>query len=413
MAIARTDPLFEPEVVEQPHAYYADLRQFDPVHRIQGTDAYLVARLDLIREVIANPQIYSSQSSEFLCLGEANQPHLRSPASVPSGLEGMEAVLATADPPDHGRQRKVLSHLFSAAAIGAREEEFRQLIDSTLEPYLRDGQVDWMRSIAEPLPVVMLTRLLGLSDDTAPVLKEQGYASVELIGGFVPETAREELLRKMTELGPAIDAYVAARSSDHPDQTTVIGACAQAVTDGRLSEVEVFVILGILLAAGGESTTSLLGTGARILAEQPDLQHCLRVQPNLIPAFVEEACRIDPPFRGHYRRVIADTVLGGIQLETGSRLVLLWPAANRDPEAFAEPENVDVHRTNPRQHVGFGWGIHLCLGAPLARMEAKVTFERLLARTSSFSIDVASEGLHHHKSLMVRRLIALPLTLRP
>jgi len=413
MATARTDRLFEPEVVEQPHTYYAHLRQFDPVHPIDGTNAFLVARLDLIREVIANPQIYSSQSSEFLCLGEANQPYLRSPASVPSGLEGMDAVLATADPPDHGRQRKVLSHLFSAAAIGAREEEFRRLVDSTLDPYLRDGQVDWMRSIAEPLPVVMLTRLLGLSDDTAPALKDQGYASVELIGGFVPETAREELLRKMTELGPAIDAYVGARSSDHPDQTTVIGACAQAVTDGRLSEVEVFVILGILLAAGGESTTSLLGTGARILAEKPDLQDRLRAQPDLISAFVEEACRIDPPFRGHYRRVVADTVLGGIQLETGSRLILLWPAANRDPEAFADPENIDVHRTNPRQHVGFGWGIHLCLGAPLARMEAKVTFERLLARTSSFSIDVASESLHHHKSLMVRRLVALPLTLRP
>jgi cytochrome P450 len=325
----------------------------------------------------------------------------------------MEAVLATADPPDHGRQRKVLSHLFSAAAVSVREAEFRRLIDSTLDPYLLVGKVDWMRAVAEPLPVVMLTRLLGLADDAAPALKEQGYASVELINGFVPETVREELQRKMTELGPVIDAYVAARASDHPDQSTVIGACARAVTDGWLTEVEAFVILGILLAAGGESTTSLLGTGVRILAERSDLQDLLRAQPELIPAFVEEACRIDPPFRGHYRRVLADTTLGGVQLEAGSRLVLIWPAANRDPEAYEDPEEIDVHRTNPRQHVGFGWGIHLCLGAPLARMEAKVTLERLLARTSSFSIDVAPEGLHYHKSLMVRRLVELPLSLRP
>jgi len=413
MATARTDPLFDPETVEQPHPYFAELRRLDPVHRIEGTDAFLVARLELIREVIASPQIYSSQSSEFLSVGTSGQPGMRSPAEVPAGLEGVEAVLATADPPDHGRQRKVLSHLFSAAAIGASEAGFRQLIDSTLGPCLRAGQVEFMSAVAEPLPVVMLTRLLGLPDDTAPALKEQGYASVELISGFVPETERAELQRKMTELGPVIDAYVIARSSGHPDRSTVIGACAEAVTDGRLTEVEAFVILGILLAAGGESTTSLLGTGVRILAEQPDLQDYLRAQPDLIPAFVEEVCRIDPPFRGHYRRVLSDTTLGGVELAAGSRLVLLWPAANRDPEAFEDPDDIDVQRTNPRQHLGFGWGIHLCLGAPLARMEAKVTVERLLACTSSFAIDVPPEGLRHHKSLMVRRLVELPLSLRP
>jgi cytochrome P450 family 144 len=412
MARAQTDPLFDLEVVEQPHQYYAQLRAFDPVHRIQGTDAFLVARLDLIREVIATPQIYSSQSSEFLHLGESGEPCLRSPADVPPDLEGVEAVLATADPPDHGRQRKILSHLFSVSAISTREAEFRRLIDSTLDPYLRVGQVDWMSDVAEPLPVVMLTRLLGLPDDTAPALKEQGYASVELISGFVLEAARTDLQAKMAELGPIIDAYVAARSSGLPDQSTVIGACAQAVADGRLSEVEAFVILGILLAAGGESTTSLLGTGVRILAERPDLQHLLRSRPELIPAFVEEACRIDPPFRGHYRRVRADTTLGGVQLEAGSRLILLWPSANHDSEAYEDPEDIDVYRASPRNHVGFGWGIHLCLGAPLARMEAKVTFERLLARTSSFNIDVAPEDLRHHKSLMVRRLVELPLSLQ-
>ena len=411
MATTAVDPLFDPAVLEQPHEYYAQLRQSDPVHLVEGTNAYLVSRLDLIHEVIANPTIYSSHSSEFLYINEAGEPGMRSPVDAPTG-DGMPGVLATADPPDHGRQRKILSRVLSTGAINARKDEFRQLIDSALDRHLSTGHVEWMGDIAEPLPIVMVTRLLGLPDSAAPALKQQGYASVEQISGFVSEERRQVLQERMTELGPVVDGYMAARSADDPDQSTVLGVCARAVAIGELDDMEAFGILGILMAAGGESTTSLLGFGARLLAEQPDLQDRLRAQPALIPAFVEEACRVEPPFRGHYRQVLSDATLGGVALTAGSRLVLLWPAANRDPEAYVEPGEVDVHRANPRQHVGFGWGIHLCVGAPLARLEARVTFERLLARTSSFSIEASAQGLHHHKSLMVRRLVELPLTLR-
>jgi cytochrome P450 family 144 len=413
MATTAVDPLFDPAVLEAPHPYYAALRESDPVHLIEGTNAYLVSRLDLVHEVVANPGIYSSRSSEFLYLSESNQPGLRSPGTGSTGDEEMPGVLATADPPDHGRQRKILSRVLSTAAINAREGDFRTLIDAALDKHLVSGRVEWMGEIAEPLPMVMVARLLGLPDSTAPGLKEQGYASVEQISGFVPDERREVLQHKMMELGPVVDAYVAARAADDPDQSTVIGVCARAVAHGELDDMEVFGILGILLAAGGESTTSLLGAGARMLAERPDLQDRLRAQPNLIPAFVEEVCRVEPPFRGHYRRVLEDTILAGVTLPAGSRLVLLWPAANRDAETYPQPEEVDVHRANPRQHVGFGWGIHLCIGAPLARLEAKVTFERLLAQTSSFSLEEAPRPLRHHQSLMVRRLVELPLLLRP
>ena len=411
MATTAIDPLFDPAVLEQPHEYYAQLRQSDPVHQVEGTNAYLVSRLDLIHEVIADPKTYSSNSSEFLYISETNEPGLRSPVDGPIG-DGMPGVLATADPPDHGRQRKILSRVLSTGAINAREVEFRQLIDSALDKHLPAGRVEWMGEIAEPLPIVMVTRLMGLPDSAAPALKQQGYASVEQISGFVSAERRQVLQEKMTELGPVVDGYATARSVNDPDQSTVLGVCAQAVANGELNDMEAFGILGILMAAGGESTTSLLGMGARILAEQTDLQDRLRADPALISAFVEEVCRIEPPFRGHYRQVLSDATLGGVALAAGSRLVLLWPAANRDPETYVQPEQVDVHRANPRQHLGFGWGIHLCIGAPLARLEARVTFEQLLARTSSFSVEGLPRTLHHHKSLMVRRLVELPLTLR-
>ena len=409
MAATTADPLFDSMVLEHPHPYYALLRESDPVHLIRGTDAYLVSRFDLIQEVVANPGVFSSNSGEFLYLSESDHPGLRSPGRSDGGDTEMPGVLATADPPDHGRQRKIFSGLFSVGAINERQDEFRELIRAALGGQLASGHVEWMADIAEPLPMVIVARLLGLPDSTAPALKEQGYASVEQISGFVSEERSHVLLQKMMEFGPVIDGYAAARATANPDQSTVIGVCAKAVGNGELSDMEAFGILGILLAAGGESTTSLLGTAVRILAERADLQEQLRGKPELIPTFVEEALRLDPPFRGHYRRTVVDTTLGGVEIPAGSRLVLLWPAANRDEALCARPEDIDVGRASPRHHVGFGWGIHLCIGAPLARLEAKLVLEELLAQTSRFSIDGASATLRHHKSLMVRRLVSLPL----
>lgn len=404
------DPLFDDAVVECPYAYYGELREQDPVHPVEGTDAFLVTRLDLIKEVVGDPQRFSSRTSEFLFRDGDGRVGLRPPIGSAGNDEKSLGVLATADPPDHTRHRALLSRILSTGAVKAREGEFRALIDDALDRVLPSGRVEWMSEVAEPLPMLMVTRLLGVADRDATVLKTQGYASVELIGGFVSEADAPDLQARLVELGPAIDAFSRACASADTDSTTVAGICARAVADGALDELEALGVLAILLAAGGESTTSLLGSGARLLAERPDLQARLRADPTAIPAFVEEACRVESPFRGHYRRVVSDTTLGGVALPTGSRLVLVWPAANRSRSLGADI--VDLDHPNPRQHLGFGWGLHLCVGAPLARMEARVTFERLLARTAQFSLE-GDEVPRHHRSLMVRRLASLPLALVP
>jgi cytochrome P450 len=410
------DPLFDPAVVENPHEYYAQLRALDPVHELAGTGTFLVTRMGLIQEVVANTTVFSSQSGQFLHHRANNgAPGLRGPRADELGYGGGDgesgSVLATADPPAHTRQRKVVARRLSTTAMHAMEPEFREVVDLTLDGALATGHIEWMSELAEPLPMVMVARILGLPDEAAPELKEQGYASVEGISGFVTDERLSELGAPMMAVGPVVDAYMAARESESRDLATLIGVCAQAVEDGELNDTEAFAILFLLIAAGGESTTSLTGTGVQILAERPDLQDRLRREPRLIPAFVEEACRIDPPFRGHYRHVTVDTELGGVQIPAGSTLVLSWTAANRDADIFPNPDDIDLDRPNPRVHVGFGWGIHLCVGAPLARIEAKVAFERLLARTTSFSIDPSAPPLRHHLSLMIRRLVSLPLIL--
>jgi cytochrome P450 len=174
------------------------------------------------------------------------------------------------------------------------------------------------------------------------------------------------------------------------------------VQSGVFSGFEALTILHTLLSAGGESTTSLLGNAVRLLAEHPDLQERLRQDPGEIPTFVEEALRLEPPFRYHMRIAPKDTTLGAVGIPAGSTVLLLWGAANRDASVFERPDEIDLQRQVPRRHVAFGRGIHHCVGAPLARIEARIVLTVLLELTRSITLD------HEHRplwanSLMVRR----------
>jgi cytochrome P450 len=409
------DALFEPGVVQDPFDYYRDLRTTDPVHEvIPGT--FLVTHRDLIHEVVGRPDVFSSTAPGFLHRGDQSNAILRSiMPGGPRDIAGaaIPGVLATADPPDHERHRRVLTKQFSAGSIRAMEPAFRALVGDALSAIGPDGRCEWMEQVAEPLPMVMVARILGFGDEQAPQLKKLGYAMVERISGFVPEDRLQDIdAAGLGDMAPIVDAYTRAQHGSTAYGDGIISIVAQAANDGELDDLEAIGILTLLVAAGGESTTSLLGTAVRILAERPDLQDHLRTDRTLVPTFIEEAVRYDPPFRGHYRVVTRETVLGDTHLPAGAHLVLMWPAANRDATAYEQPDEVQLDRANPRHHLGFGWGIHLCIGAPLARLEAKVAIDTLLTRTRHFRIDDASAPLRYHPSLMVRRLTALPLILQ-
>lgn len=407
------DALFGLDVVQDPYDYYRTLREHDPVHEIPGTGTFVVTRMDLIHRAVADTDTFSSASGEFLHLGDWPAPGLR-PAMSGLSSEVAGGAIATTDPPDHARQRKLVTRRLSTSNIQAMEPEFRALVLDVLAGVGPDGRLDWMRDVAEPLPMIMVARILGLPDTLAPELKRQGYAMVERISGFVPEGRIQQLEDEGVHgLTPLIEAYMHAKGGATAYDNGLIGIVKQAVDDGEINDLEAFGILSVIIAAGGESTTSLTGTAARILAERADLQHHLRRNPTLVPTFIEEALRYDPPFRGHYRVATRDTELAGTHIPAGSHLLLAWPAANRDETVYDQPDEIRLDRPKPRHHVGFGWGIHLCVGAPLARVEAKVAIETLLAQSRRFTLDTDQLPLRYHPSLVVRRLESLPLRVEP
>ena len=291
----------------------------------------------------------------------------------------------------------------------ALDAEIRELADGLVTRALQSGTVEFMNAIGNVVPITMISRLIGFRDSNLDELWRSAVHMTRLVGSTL---TLDELVAAASG-GDVVQAWIAdqlAVAVDEPSED-LLGAVARSVVDGILTAPEAVGILTILLSAGGESTTSLLGNAVRMLAEDPQLQEHLRQNLDLVPVFVEEALRLESPFRYMMRTVPADTSLGGVQIPAGATVLLLWSAGNRDEQEFERPDEVDLCRRVPRRHVAFGRGIHHCVGAPLARIEARNVLSVLLGRTRSISFDPDSPP-HWVDSLLVRRHQELPVRLR-
>ncbi len=215
-----------------------------------------------------------------------------------------------------------------------------------------------------------MARLIGFRDTDPVQLLEAAFDSTTMVGGTVPLDHLNELVTRIGNIQAWIGEQVAGVREG--DDEGILLAVRRALDAGTLEMGEVTVILHTLLSAGGESTTSLIGNAVRMLAEDPDMQQRLRERPQDIDVYVEEALRLESPFRQMMRSVPHDTTLGGVDVAAGSTVLLLFAAGNRDPAQFDNPDVVDLGRGSPRHHLAFGHGIHHCVGAALARIEARV-----------------------------------------
>jgi cytochrome P450 len=361
---------------------------------------YAVCGWDAVMEAINRVEDFSSNLTATMVFQEDGTvtPFEMGPPGDPSHS------LATADDPVHAVHRKILLPHLSAKRVRIIEEFAAETADRLWDENLHDGTIEWMNAVANRLPMMVVARLLGLPDSDADKLIRLGYATTALLDGIVTQAQLEAAGMAAIELsGYVLEHFERATASPQPD---LISDLAARFASGELDQVTALGIMLTLFSAGGESTASLLGSAAWILAVRPEIQRRVREDSELLGTFIEEALRYEPPFRGHYRHVLRDTTLADVKLPTNSHLLLLWGAANRDPAQFNAPNEFRLDRTSGKGHLAFGKGVHFCVGAALARLEAKIVLGMLLGRTEWIEATDVGEWL---PSILVRRLERLEL----
>ena len=403
------DPL-SPALLEEPSAYYQSLLAHAPVYRMGGARAVLVASWQRVAEALERPDDFSANLTGLLVRGAAGGLELLDLA----GMGVVSDSIANADEPDHAVHRRIVQRGFGAEAVERLEPELRRFARERLAPFLAAGGGDFMSGVAEALPTFATALVVGLPASDLPQLQRWGMTGGDMLAATLDGARMGVLVRQTAEMSRYLEARlaegVARIQREAPAQPTLIERLAMALARGEIPQRHALGILVVLLGAGVESTASLLGSAVRMLAHHVTLQPRLRTKPELLERFIEEVVRLESPFRFHYRVVTRPCELGGVKLQPGDRLLLLWAAANRDPEVFERPGELDLERRHLRRHLGFGRGAHFCVGAPLARMEARIVLEELLASGRELRLD-AVHPPRHVPSFFVRRLATLSLRL--
>lgn len=403
------DEILSPDAIEEPQKIYARLRDQSPVARIGESGVHTVATWALIDEVLGREADFSANLTGVLYRGPGGVPDVFPLAT------GGNAVIATADEPDHSVHRATAQPRLDARRTSTPEMEvrLRGWTRRALAPWLDAGGGDVV-PIAEVVPALAVAYLLGLPEADVSDFRTWSMMGGDILAG---EADSERLTFLATESGN-MARYLGRHFDelDAPDPSPaapLLHALARAARTGRITRDEAIGIAIVMFGAGGESTAALIGSTLRLLAENEDRADQLRAEPALVPRFVEEVVRLEPPFNFHYRVVRRPCALGGYDLEEGDRLMLLWASANRDPEIFDEPDSLRLDRRHPKQHMSFGRGAHFCIGAPLARLEARVVVEEVLAATKRLVPDRPERGrpawARYAKSIFIRRLEGLDL----
>ena len=400
----------DPELIQDPNPYYAALHERGPVVREPHHGVFLVSGLEEILAVYADLDSFSSIAAPLGPFTKVPKPaegesiadviaHRR--AEIP-----LSDLLPTLDPPEHTRQRALLSRLFTPNRLKENEEFMWTLADRLIDEFADRGEAEFCGAYAGPFTLLVIADLLGVPREHHETFR--GWLGKPVASVSEGKVTGDQVF---LNLYPYFTRYIEERRTSPGDDVMSQLATAR-FPDGELPAVKDLVSLAfVLFAAGQETTARLLAAGMRVLAEQPALANELRTQPAGIPNFIEECLRLEGPIKSTFRLALRDTKIGGVEIPAGSIVMGSVGAVNRDPRVFDDPDRFDPKRRNARRHIAFGHGEHFCPGASLARAEARVSFERLLARLDDFRL-VDPSALRYAPTYIIRGLEELPLRFR-
>jgi len=368
----RFDPL-EQTTSDDPHPVYAWLREAEPVHHCAHRDLFVLSRHADILAATKDPETFSSAKG-----------------ILPSGFEPEEHSIITLDPPAHTAMRRRVMRAFTPRRMEALVPRVRQIARGLLDAWPERGRVDAFEAFTDPLPIAVMAELLGVDPAERPLFKRCGDAIVYSSGA--PAERMHAAQRELTAYLSGV--FAERRRAPRQDLISVLLAPAEPGTgagpdqdDAPLAENELLALCFTLLVAGTETTTSALGNAMWLLERQPEIRRRLALDPALIPSAVEEILRFESPVQGLSRVTRRAVTLHGRTIPAGARVHLLYAAANRDPRAFPDADRFDPERA-PNAHLAFGFGLHFCLGASLARTELRIGLEELLQRAPSYRLDL-------------------------
>ncbi len=395
-----TAALFSPAMLVDPYPTYAALRRTDPVHWHEPFRAWVLTRYDDVVAATHDPRLRSDRAGG---MGErAGRPELQ------PLFEVIGAQMNITNPERHHRLRALVAKVFTPRAVDALRPAVEAMVNELLDRLPEQGRFDVIADLAFPLPARVIARLLGLDTGELEQLKRWSDDFSAIFGtdpSAVTPEQYQRALQSTHELTTFFRAEFEKRRASPGDD--LLSLLVHAEIDGdRLSETELIANANLLLAAGHETTTHLIGNGLLALLHHPDQLQLLLDEPSLIPNAIEEFLRYDGTVQFMYREAGEELTIGERSIRKGQLVYLMFAAANRDPARFPDPDRLDVRR-KPDVHLAFGHGPHVCLGAALARMEAQVAFTALLRRCSG--LQLTGEPLAYQDNLELRGLKGLPV----